>query len=67
METTEHLLNERQAAKFLNASTAALQAWRHRGGGPPYFKVGRCVRYQMSDLREWVNSRRYESTAQTQQ
>ena len=36
---------EMQAAIFLGVCVRTLQAWRVRGGGPPYFKIGRSVRY----------------------
>jgi Helix-turn-helix domain len=43
-------LNENQAAEFLGVSVRTLQAWRVRGGGPPYVKIGRSVRYQRRQL-----------------
>jgi excisionase family DNA binding protein len=43
-------LNENQAAEYLGVSVRTLQAWRVRGGGPPYVKIGRSVRYQRRAL-----------------
>jgi hypothetical protein len=43
-------LSENQAADFLGASVRTLQAWRVRGGGPRYLKIGRSVRYQRREL-----------------
>jgi Helix-turn-helix domain len=43
-------LNESQAAEFIGVSVRTLQAWRVRGGGPPYVKIGRSVRYQRRTL-----------------
>ena len=43
-------LNETQAAQLLGLSVRTLQAWRVRGGGPRYCKVGRAVRYQRKVL-----------------
>jgi predicted DNA-binding transcriptional regulator AlpA len=49
------LLDEKQAAALLNVSVKALQAWRSRGGGPKFLKIGgRLVRYAMSDLESFV-------------
>ena len=39
-------LNESQAANLLGVSVRTLQAWRLRGRGPRYIKIGRAVRYQ---------------------
>jgi len=44
------VLNETQAAQFLGLSVRTLQAWRVRGGGPRYCKIGRAVRYQRKVL-----------------
>jgi hypothetical protein len=43
-------LNESQAAEFIGVSVRTLQAWRVRGSGPPYIKIGRSVRYQRRAL-----------------
>jgi len=59
------LLSENQAAEVLQVTPRALQAWRTRGGGPPYLRIShRCVRYKPEDLEQWLEDRRYESTAQ---
>jgi len=59
------LLSEKQAADFLGLSPRALQAWRTKGGGPPYLRIGhRTVRYSQTDLEAWLENRRFENTAQ---
>lgn len=58
------LLTVKQAAKEVRLSTSALNKYRATGEGPPYFKVGRYVRYDRDDLDVWVRSRRYNSTSQ---
>jgi predicted DNA-binding transcriptional regulator AlpA len=58
------LLTVRQAAEEVRLSESALNKYRVTGGGPPYFKVGRYVRYDRADLSAWVRSRRYNSTSQ---
>lgn len=63
-DTTRNLMNESQSAAYLGSLTAkTLQAWRVRGGGPAFIKVGRLVRYRQSDLDAWIESRRHESTS----
>ena len=48
------LLMEAHAARFLSMSDRTLQAWRVRGIGPSYIRVGRSIRYRMSDLLKWI-------------
>ena len=54
----ESLLDESEAAKFLAISVRTLQAWRTRGFGPPFVRLGRAIRYRLKDLIEWVKSKR---------
>ena len=52
------LLDERQAASFLGISPGTLSVWRTTRRYPlPYIKVGRVVRYRVSDLRAFIESR----------
>lgn len=52
------LLTERQAADLLNLSPRTLAAWRLRGRGPSFLRIGKtCVRYRLRDLDKWVESR----------
>jgi predicted DNA-binding transcriptional regulator AlpA len=53
----EPLLNPQQAAPELKVLAATLAAWRNRGQGPRYVKIGKLIFYRPSDLREWVKSR----------
>jgi len=60
----EALLDEVQAAALLGFSPRALQAWRHRGGGPKFVKVSsRAVRYFRKNLIEWAEERLRQSTS----
>lgn len=34
--------------------------WRHKGMGPPYYKLGRKVIYRGTDLNGWVEAQRVE-------
>lgn len=58
------LLTEKQAAQLLSVGDKCLQAWRVRGGGPPYHKVGRLIRYREGDLLSWLESRRRQTTSE---
>ena len=57
------LLTEREAAALLHVSVKCLQGWRSRGGGPPYRKIGRCVRYEKADLETFVEQAVRRSTS----
>jgi hypothetical protein len=39
------------------------EMWRVRGGGPPYYKLGRRVVYDTDELDEWMRSKRRTSTS----
>jgi len=56
--------NEMQAAMFLGISVRTLQAWRVRGGGPPYVKIGRAVRYQRRQLVAFQTANTVTSTTE---
>ena len=57
-------VNENQAAEFLGVSVRTLQAWRVRGGGPRYCKIGRAVRYQRRALVEFQQEHTVSSTSE---
>lgn len=48
------------AAKYLGVKPPTLTAWRHRGQGPVFIRVGRLVRYREEDLERWVAERAVE-------
>lgn len=59
------LLPELPAASLLGVTPRTLQAWRHRGGGPPFVKISsRCVRYRKRDLLAWAEARLESNTSQ---
>jgi hypothetical protein len=57
-------LTENTAAEFLGLSVRTLQAWRVRGGGPPYVKIGRAVRYQRRALLKFQEEHTVSSTTE---
>ncbi len=62
--TYAELINEEHASTILKVSTRTLQAWRVRGGGPMFVKVGRSVRYRLEDLETFVNENVHQSTSE---
>ena len=57
------LLNNREAAKFLNLSPRTLEKWRWSGGGPCFKKVGRRTMYSPEDLETYLAERTRRSTS----
>jgi predicted DNA-binding transcriptional regulator AlpA len=51
---TPRALTEREVADRLGLSVATLRAWRFRGKGPRYLRLGRAVRYLPADIDDFV-------------
>jgi len=62
--TQDHLLTTESAAAFLSVSKALLIKWRFYGGGPRFVKLGRAVRYRISDLEDFIASHSRISTSE---
>ncbi len=65
MGTDDELIDQRAMSKMLRITTKTAEAWRSRGCGPRYVKVGSLVRYRKSDIREWIRRRTVDSTSRT--
>jgi len=50
------LLTQKQVAEMLNLSVKWCERQRWAGGGPLYRKIGGSVRYELSDVLEYINS-----------
>jgi hypothetical protein len=48
------MFTEKEVASILACSLKALQAWRMQRRGPCYHKVGRAVRYSLSDIQRYL-------------
>ena len=55
MERKE-LLNTAQVAEWLNVKESTIRKWTHYGF-IPHVKVGRCVRFQESEIEQWLRER----------
>ncbi len=53
---TTRALTEREVAELLGLSVATLRAWRHRGKGPRFLRLGRSVRYLPADVDDFVRA-----------
>ncbi|MBT7556668.1 helix-turn-helix domain-containing protein [Candidatus Woesearchaeota archaeon] len=62
----EELLNTRQASKILGLDYKSLSNSRNTGTGPKisYIKIGRVVRYKLSELESYIESHTYSHTGE---
>lgn len=52
-----NLIKTWEAAEYLGGlEKNTLEGWRIKGIGPRYIKVGRLVRYRITDLDEYIES-----------
>ena len=57
-------LSTKQAAARLGIHADTLRRYRRIGGGPPFSRIGRAVRYRIEALEAWMGERLVASTAQ---
>lgn len=53
------------AARYLALSPHSLECYRSLGGGPPFYKFGKFVRYAVPELESWPIARRHVQTTGT--
>jgi len=44
------------AAEFLGVRPNTLEIWRHQKRGPKFYRVGRCIVYDLEDLETFVKA-----------
>jgi predicted DNA-binding transcriptional regulator AlpA len=54
---SDQLFSERELSKIIGRSVATLQKDRAVGGGVPFIKIGRLVRYRGSDIDAFIAAR----------
>lgn len=54
--TPEVLWSVEEVANFLQVPVNTLYQWRHKGTGPGAFRVGRFLRYDPSEVRNWLTA-----------
>lgn len=47
-------LTSKEVAKLLRMTTGRLEHARIEGKGPPYYRLGRAIRYDRADLDRWI-------------
>jgi predicted DNA-binding transcriptional regulator AlpA len=55
------LWDERETARLIHVSAAALRKWRREGTGPTYIRAGRLIRYRKADVETWLAAHAVES------
>ena len=50
----ERLMSVEEVAEYLGIPVNTLYQWRHKGTGPTAFRVGRFLRYDAANVREWL-------------
>jgi len=57
-------LDSGQAAEYLGLKRTTLEAWRCRGNGPQFVKLGRLVKYRRADLDAFIEARLRSNTSE---
>jgi len=57
-------LCETDAASYLGSRPSTLRAWRVKGKGPRYYKIGGKVFYKNTDLETWIEAQGRGSTSE---
>ena len=57
-------LDSDQAAEYLGLKRTTLEAWRCRGNGPQFVKLGRLVKYRRADLDAFIEARLRSNTSE---
>jgi predicted DNA-binding transcriptional regulator AlpA len=55
--TVSVFLSIEDLATRLGVRVPAIYGQRYRGEGPPAMKVGRCLRFRLSDVEAWEDER----------
>ena len=63
-EANNSAVNTAGAAHYLSLAESTLEKARVTGSGPRYCKLGRAVRYRLSDLDAWLAARAVSSTSE---
>ena len=54
------VIKETQTAEILDRAVQTLRNDRHLRQGPPYIKLGRSIRYRVSDLMDYIDKHRID-------
>lgn len=54
--TAAHFMSPEELAEYLGVPVASVYGWRYKSVGPRAVKVGRHLRYRVSDVEAWIES-----------
>ena len=60
--TDRRLLKPKEVAAIMSVRIGTLAAWRHRGIGPVYAKIGGCIRYEPASVDAYLERMRRSGT-----
>jgi predicted DNA-binding transcriptional regulator AlpA len=58
----EKLMTRPEISAHFGITQRYLEELAVTGGGPPYVKLGRAVRYKAGDVRAWIEARRFDES-----
>jgi hypothetical protein len=60
----DELLDTVAMAQWFGYSVQWFEIKRSKGGGPPFERIGRKIRYRRGKARRWLDARTYNSTSE---
>ena len=60
--TLEPMFSPDQVARSLGVEVETLGAWRRRGYGPGWYRIGKKIKYTESELRAWMNTQAHQES-----
>ena len=60
---SDRFFTPEKLSEELEIPTSTLAKWRLYGGGPRYVKMGKNIRYERSDVDQWVESQKRRTTS----
>jgi len=64
MTNHDKTLTTKEAAELLGIKPGTLEIWRVYGKSPRWMKIGKAVRYRLSDLNEFMENCTREHTSE---
>ena len=55
LQNTDKLLTQKEVKEITRLADSTLEQWRLKGKGPKFIKLGRLVRYRLSDIEAYIS------------